>query len=302
MLKSNSERLLPRLLFGLAMLVTVSLAGVSGYWMATRPDVLRLATHNPASTSLIEERIAEAQAQGLPFKPNQTWVPLSLISPHLQHAVIISEDASFYQHEGFDWEGIREAAMRNLEKGKLQRGGSTITQQLAKNLYLTTDKNLLRKVNEALITWTLERHLTKDRILELYLNVVEWGRDVYGAEAAARHHFGKRAANLSPEEAALLAAILPAPRQYDPLAMTPYLAKRQRWILKLLWTRYGVRRGAAPDQGTDSSIPETSSEPPPLIPPDTETQDSSDATSEERPSPHSLSPPQETLKSPGPSD
>ncbi|MGH7166424.1 MAG: monofunctional biosynthetic peptidoglycan transglycosylase, partial [Nitrospiraceae bacterium] len=201
MLKSNSRRILPRLLFGLIMLVMLPLAGVAGYWLATGPDVSHLATNNPSWTALIEARMAEARAQGLPLKPDQTWVPLSLISLHLQRAVIIAEDASFYHHEGFDWEGIRDAAMRNVEEGKLQRGGSTITQQLAKNLYLSPEKNLLRKINEALITWTLERQLTKNRILELYLNVVEWGQDVYGAEAAARHHFGKAAEDLTPEEA-----------------------------------------------------------------------------------------------------
>jgi monofunctional biosynthetic peptidoglycan transglycosylase len=241
MLKSNPGRILLRLFLKLVLLVLLVAAGVAGYWMATGPDVSRLATKNPPSTSLIDDRIAEAREQGLPLKPDQNWVPLSHISPHLQRAVIISEDASFYHHDGFDWEGIREAAVRNLEEGKLQRGGSTITQQLAKNLYLSTEKNLLRKVNEALITWSLEQRLTKQRILELYLNVVEWGRHVYGAEAAARHHFGKSAKDLSPDEAALLTAILPAPRQHDPLEMTPYLAKRQQWILNVMEQRYGIR-------------------------------------------------------------
>ncbi|MGH2619430.1 MAG: transglycosylase domain-containing protein, partial [Anaerolineales bacterium] len=134
------------------------------------------------------------------------------------------------------------------------------------------------------------------------LNVVEWGQDVYGAEAAARHHFGKAAEDLTPEEAALLAAILPAPRQHDPLEMTPYLAKRQRWILQLLGTRYGVRRDATPDQSADSAIPETSPEPPPLRPPDAETQDSSYVTREEAPWPGLISPSQESLRSAGPSD
>ncbi len=302
MLKSNPGRIFPRHLFGLLMLVILPVAGVAGYWMATGPDVSRLATQNPSSTSLIEERIAEAREQGLPWKPDQNWVPLSLISLHLQRAVIIAEDASFYHHDGFDWEGIREAAMRNLGKGKLQRGGSTITQQLAKNLYLSPEKNLLRKVNEALITWSLERRLTKDRILELYLNVVEWGQHVYGAEAAARHHFGKAVKDLSPKEAALLAAILPAPRQHDPLEMTPYLSKRQRWILNVMEKRYGIRRDATPKGSADSAIPETSPEPPPLIPPDVETQDRSGVTRQETPSSGSISPSQGSLESPGRSE
>ncbi len=156
------------------------------------------------------------------------------MSSHLTRAVLVSEDAAFYQHNGFDWEGLQAAFNRNWAKGKLQRGGSTLTQQLAKNLYLSPDKNLLRKGHEAMLTWELERTLSKKRILELYLNVVEWGHGVFGAEAAARPHFGKSAAALTPEEAALLAAMLPSPRRHDPLQLTPYLTKRQQAILKLM--------------------------------------------------------------------
>lgn len=159
-------------------------------------------------------------------------MPLARISPHLQKAVLAAEDAAFYRHKGFDWDGLQEALSRNWDKGELRRGGSTITQQLAKNLYLSTRKNLFRKAHEALLTWKLERALPKKRILELYLNVAEWGQGVFGAEAAARHHFGKSAADLSPDEAALLAAMLPSPRRYDPIRMTPYLSKRQAQILR----------------------------------------------------------------------
>ena len=189
----------------------------------------------------------QLKAMGTPISPRRTpgeldkkgrhgrqiwiWVPLSRISRELQRAVIVAEDATFYHHHGFDWEGIRGAATRNWDRGELRRGGSTITQQLAKNLYLTPEKNLLRKIHEAAITRALEERLTKKRILELYLNVVEWGKGIYGAEAAAQHHFGKSAQDLGPEEAALLAAILPAPRRYDPLRVTPYLNRRQQQIL-----------------------------------------------------------------------
>jgi monofunctional glycosyltransferase len=176
---------------------------------------------------------ARAQdAGGRIVRRQWAWVPLSRISPHLVRAVVAAEDASFFQHEGFDWQGIEHAAWRNLRAGSLERGGSTITQQLAKNLYLSSKKTLMRKANEALITRLLEHKLTKPRILELYLNVAEWGRGVYGAEAAARHHFGKSASALTREEAALLAAILPAPRHYDPLSKTRYLAVRQQQILR----------------------------------------------------------------------
>jgi monofunctional glycosyltransferase len=173
----------------------------------------------------------ELDAKGRHGKQFWIWVPLSRISRELQRAVVVAEDATFYHHHGFDWEGIRGAATRNWDRGELRRGGSTITQQLAKNLYLSPEKNLLRKIHEATITRALEERLTKKRILELYLNVVEWGKGIYGAEAAAQHHFGKSAQDLGPEEAALLAAVLPSPRRYDPLRVTPYLMRRQQQIL-----------------------------------------------------------------------
>ena len=207
-------------------------AGLLLYWYATLPDVAALARTNPSTTTFIESRKTEAAGKGRPFTLRWTWVPLARISPHLQKAVLAAEDAAFYRHKGFDWDGLKEALSRNLDKGELRRGGSTITQQLAKNLYLSPEKNLFRKAHEALLTWQLERALPKKRILELYLNVAEWGHGVFGAEAAARHHFGKSADDLSPGEAALLAALLPSPRQYDPLRLTPHLSKRQAQILK----------------------------------------------------------------------
>lgn len=232
MSKSNLRRGLKRFLFRLLLLAALALGGIAGWWWITFPDIAALAKVNPTTTALIEARTAEAQREDRPFTPRWTWVPLSRISPHLQKAVIVSEDASFFQHEGFDWGGIQEATVRNIKAGKLARGGSTITQQLAKNLYLSSEKKLLRKVHEALIARSLERHLSKKRILEIYLNVAEWGQGVYGAEEAARHHFGKPAAKLTAEEAALLAAILPSPLRHDPLKVTPYLAYRRAQILR----------------------------------------------------------------------
>ena len=202
------------------------------YWLVTLPDVAQLAGANPNTTALIEARRAAAAQNGRPFQLAWTWTPLAGISPNLQKAVLMSEDAAFYQHHGFDWEGLLEAVTRNWETGKMHRGGSTITQQLAKNLYLSSEKNLLRKAQEALISWEIERRLSKKRILELYLNVAEWGHGIFGAEAAARQHFGKSAEDLSLDEAALLAALLPSPRRYDPLKLTPHLIKRQQEILK----------------------------------------------------------------------
>ena len=214
---------------------------VGVYWYFTFPDVTGLAKANPGSTAFMDARKTEPKRLGRAVKPLWIWVPLSRVSPSLQRAVIAAEDSSFYRHSGFDWEGIRDAATRNWDQGQLRRGGSTITQQLVKNLYLSPERNVVRKIHEALITRVLEDRLTKKRILELYLNVVEWGRGIYGAEAAARHHFGKAAQDLSPAEAAVLAAILPSPRRHDPLRMTPYLIKRQEQILRRMQEGTGHR-------------------------------------------------------------
>ena len=221
-----------RLLLGLIVLVGLPIGVLAFVWLMTLPDVAVLSTSNPASTALIDSRQAAARKQGRPLARAWTWVPLSRISPHLSRAVIAAEDASFFIHEGFDWEGSKDAALHNLEAGEMKRGGSTITQQLAKNLYLSSERSLLRKAREALITRSLEHRLTKARILELYLNVAEWGRGIYGAEAAARHHFSKSAAELTAEEAAWLAAVLPSPQRYDPLRHTAALARRQQRILR----------------------------------------------------------------------
>jgi monofunctional biosynthetic peptidoglycan transglycosylase len=201
-------------------------------WLLTMPDVSILRTTNPPVTALMEARQAQAEAQGHSARRHWIWVPLSRIAPSLRQAVVGAEDAAFFTHEGFDWEGIKEAAKYNLEAGELKRGGSTITQQLAKNLYLSSERSLFRKAREALITRSLEQQLTKERILELYLNVAEWGQGVYGAEAAARHHFKKSARDLTPDEAAWLAAILPSPRRYDPIRKTAALTRRHERIVR----------------------------------------------------------------------
>ncbi|MDH4186998.1 MAG: monofunctional biosynthetic peptidoglycan transglycosylase [Nitrospira sp.] len=200
-------------------------------WLLTMPDVAALRTGNPTVTALMEARQAQADTRNLAIERHWTWVPLVRISFHLRHAVVAAEDASFFTHEGFDWEGIKDAAWHNLEAGELKRGGSTITQQLAKNLYLSSERSLFRKAREALITRALEQELTKERILEIYLNVAEWGQGIYGAEAAARHHFKKSAHDLTADEAAWLAAILPSPRRYDPMRKTIALTRRHDRIL-----------------------------------------------------------------------
>jgi len=231
---STDRRILRRLLLWGILIVGLPLGALALTWLATLPDVGKLARHNPTSTALMDRRMAKESKEKRPITKQWSWAPLSRISSHLQRAVVVAEDASFFVHEGFDWEGIRDAALHNLEAGEMKRGGSTITQQLAKNLYLSSERSLLRKTREALITRSLEHHLTKERILELYLNVAEWGRGVYGAEAAARHHFGKSAADLTMSEAAWLAAILPSPQRYDPIRKTAALTRRHQRILRLV--------------------------------------------------------------------
>jgi monofunctional biosynthetic peptidoglycan transglycosylase len=215
----------------LLLCLAVPAAALAMVWLLTLPDVSTLRTANPSSTALMDARQAEADAAGARLARHWVWVPLSRISPHLRRAVVAAEDASFFTHEGFDWEGMKDAALYDIEQGALKRGGSTITQQLAKNLYLSSERSILRKAQEALITRSLEHHLTKQRILELYLNVAEWGTGVYGAEAAARHHFKKPASELTEEESAWLAAILPSPRRYDPLRKTTSLVRRYERVL-----------------------------------------------------------------------
>jgi len=181
---------------------------------------------NPTTTAFMDSYLEKKPGARL----RHQWVPYNRISEHLKRAVIAAEDAKFLDHEGFDWEAIQKAMRKNEKRGKVVAGASTITQQLAKNLFLSGSRSWLRKGQEAVITWMMERTLSKRRILELYLNVAEWGEGVFGAEAAARHHFGTPAAALGPEQAAWLAAILPSPRRYERGRETPYLAGRMATI------------------------------------------------------------------------
>ena len=194
-----------------SLLVTAMVAAVA-YLYATLPDVHGLRTKNPKTTALMELRDQEYSQKGGKSSRQQIWVAYGAISEHLKKAVLISEDASFFSHTGVDIKELQEALKKDWETGSFARGGSTITMQLAKNLYLNPSKNPLRKANEVIIAWQLEQALSKRRIFEIYLNVVEWGANVYGAEAAARHYFGKPAVNLDILEAATLAALLPSPR------------------------------------------------------------------------------------------
>lgn len=186
---------------------------VVNVWFAAQ--ILWWRTHPVGETSFMAYRMDELHAKSPRARLQYTWVPYARISNHLKRAMVAAEDAKFVDHEGFDWEGIELALAKNQKKGRVVAGGSTITQQLAKNLFLTPSRSYLRKAEEALITVMLEALLSKRRILELYLNVVEWGQGVFGAEAAARRYFGVSAAQLGREQAARLAAMAPNPRFYE---------------------------------------------------------------------------------------
>lgn len=192
-----------------------------GYWV----------DQNPESTAFMRARLEILREDDPNARLAHQWVPYRSISAHLKRAVVAAEDAKFTSHHGFDWEEIQRAHERNVQEGEIVRGASTITQQLAKNLFLSGERAWWRKAQEAGITVMLETIMTKRRILEIYLNVIEWGDGVFGAEAAARYHFGVSAANLTPEQAARLAAMVPSPRSYSPGRDTAYLRQRATTLL-----------------------------------------------------------------------
>ena len=181
---------------------------------------------NPSSSAFMENRLGIIQQKRPDAELKHQWVTYAKISNNLKRAVIASEDARFLEHEGFDWDGIQKAYRKNIKKGKIVAGGSTISQQLAKNLFLSNQRTPWRKSEEAIITVMLENILTKQRILEIYLNIIEWGEGVFGAEAASRHYYKTSAANLNAVQAAKLAAMIPNPRFYDVHSNTRYLNRR----------------------------------------------------------------------------
>jgi monofunctional biosynthetic peptidoglycan transglycosylase len=185
---------------------------------------------NPSSTAFMEAGLARLQKKKPDAQLNHRWVPYERISIHLKRAVVAAEDSRFLTHQGFDWEGIETAVEKNIKRGRIVAGGSTISQQLAKNLFLSASRNPLRKLQEAAITVMLEQLWSKRRILEVYLNVIEWGNGIYGAEAAARHYYGIPAARLGPRQAAHLAAMIPNPRHYQTHRTARGLLKRQAII------------------------------------------------------------------------
>ena len=213
------------------LIVLVAVLAWLAWEVITFPDVSALAKEPPKTTAFMEQRKKKLRAEGKSDELKWKWVSYGKISPYLRRAVLVAEDDSFYEHEGVDVDAMKEAFERNWKRKKLAAGGSTITQQLAKNLYLSPSRNPLRKVKEYFIARSLEKHLSKKRILEIYLNVVELGERVYGAEAASRFYFAKSAVALSPSEAALLAGSLPNPRVMVPGQPNKRLRWRQRMIL-----------------------------------------------------------------------
>src|SRR5678815_3445959 len=218
------------ILRGLTIAAAVAFAVVA-YAYLTLPDVRDLATTNPRTTAFMTLREAEAASEGRKLRHLHQWVRYSRISKNLQRAVLVAEDSRFFEHEGVDLEELKKSIEINIERGGAIRGGSTITQQLAKNLYLSPSKNPIRKLRELIITRRIEAALSKARILEIYLNVIEWGDGIWGAEAAARNYFGVSAAGLSREQAALLAGAIINPRVLNPAHPNRRLLARQRIIL-----------------------------------------------------------------------
>ncbi len=222
----------------LLLIIFIVLAGFIGFNLFY-PDVSVLKKENPKKTAFMKYREKEWEQAGKKYRINQKWVPLSAISPFLIKAVLIGEDDKFWQHEGFDYEAMQKAIEKDIKEKKFKLGGSTISQQLTKNLYLSPSKNPVRKLREAIITYRMERAVSKKRILELYLNVAEWGdRGIFGIEAASRQYYGKSASMLNPEEAARLASVLPNPRKFDPLGSSKYVVSRSRLIYNIM-----VKRG-----------------------------------------------------------
>jgi monofunctional biosynthetic peptidoglycan transglycosylase len=221
-------RLLVRSVMSCLLLGLIALIGVQFWYLV---HLWYWVDHNPASTAFMRARLEAAQEKNPRAVLQQQWVPYNRISLNLKRAIVAAEDAKFLDHDGFDWDSIAKAYEKNLKKGRIVSGGSTISQQLAKNLFLSGERTWWRKAQEAAVTVMMEATMSKRRILEIYLNVIEWGNGVFGAEAAAQHHFGTSAVNLSAGQAAQLAAMVPSPRRYTAGRETPYLQRRTEIIL-----------------------------------------------------------------------
>jgi monofunctional biosynthetic peptidoglycan transglycosylase len=226
-----------RILSSILIICILAISSSIGFYLFY-PDISKLKKTNPGKTSFMEYREREWREAGKKNRIRQSWKPLSKISPYVIKAVIISEDDKFWTHDGFDFDAMQQAMDKNIKKGRFQYGGSTISQQLAKNLYLTPSRNPVRKLKEAVLTWRIERTLSKRRILEIYLNVAEWGEGVFGIEAASQRYFGKSASAIDAREAARLVSALPNPRRYNPNGSSRFIGNRSDRIYHIM-----VRRG-----------------------------------------------------------
>ena len=254
---------LTRVLLLVAALLLGLVALIAWCWTdAQRYPIAALARTAPQSTAMMRQRAAEAARSGRALRIDQRWVPYDRISPMLRRAVLVAEDDAFFEHGGFDWNEINASMRANLEKHRVVRGGSTITQQLARNLFLGDGRNPTRKLTEAFIAMRLERTLGKRRIFELYLNLIEWGDGVFGIEAASRHDFGVSAAGLNARQAVLLAAVIINPRRFSVSAPTSRIQRRARIIASRLRRRGllpGVEYELAIDAPAGSILPTTPS-------------------------------------------
>lgn len=225
------------------------------YELLTIPyfSIAKLGKENPSETALMKQRLDEAEDEGKALKITQKWISLSHIPKHAIDAIIVAEDGTFYSHGGIDWFEVRESVEKNLDKGRFARGASTITQQLAKNLFLSTSKDPVRKFKEVLITILLEKFLSKNRILELYVNVIEWGKGVFGIEAASQRYFGKSASSLTFDEATRLAAVIPSPLRHRPDQDSRYVMRRKQIVLRRMEARNFVGRTIKEDT-SDSNV------------------------------------------------
>lgn len=236
------------------IILTLGAVDVGRYFLY--PDVSALKETNPTSTAFMEFRKEQWADEERKTKMNHIWVKIGNISPNIIKAVLIAEDDGFYSHEGFDIKGMENAIERSIKRGTLA-GGSTISQQLSKNLYLSASKNPVRKIKEAIITYRIERALKKRRILEIYLNIAEWGEGIFGIEAAARHYYGKSAKNLTAYEASRLAAVLPNPIRYSPVKNQKYVQFRSEVIYKTMQKRgvvESVYKEALPPKKEEEAI------------------------------------------------
>lgn len=226
---------LKKIIFFIVLLAITSAGAAAAYVFLSLPSISHLKIQNPSTTALIEQRLREAQRSGKVLRVRQVWVGFDGIPALLKESVRVAEDARFFEHEGIDYDEISEAVKKNLEQGRWVRGASTITQQLAKNLYLSTEKSLVRKIKEYFLALHLEKELSKNRILHLYLNVIEFGPGIFGVEAAARHYFGKSVGQLNLDEIVRLTAVIPKPLSESPAHPSRWLKWKARWILSTLY-------------------------------------------------------------------